>query len=97
MENINVIIAEYLAEKDRESAAKKRAEYLKSLILDHIGNADHITTEEYTIIVKTSESVRLDTKALYNDFPDIKETYGKTTVSRTIAAARIAASDEKTA
>ena len=83
---IDTIIAEYLQAKQQEAEAKKRAAALKDLILQHAGTADNFTTDEYTVIIKTSVSLRLDTDALYKDFPDIKETYGRESVSRSVTA-----------
>lgn len=84
--DINTIIAEYLKAKQEEAAAKKRGSALKELILNHAKGADNFTTDVYTVIIKTSSSTRLDTAALYKDFPDIKETYGKVTTSKTVDA-----------
>lgn len=95
--DINTIIANYLQEKAAEAAAKKRAEAMKTLILDHAKNADNFTTDVYTVVIKTSSSVRLDTAALYRDFPDIKDTYGKTTTSTTVTAVITADAEKKTA
>jgi len=95
--DINTIIANYLQEKAAEAAAKKRAEAMKALILDHAKNADNFTTDVYTVVIKTSSSVRLDTAALYRDFPDIKDTYGKTTTSKTVNAVITADAEKKSA
>ena len=84
--NINEIIAEYLKAKQDELTAKKRGSALKELILNHAKDADNFTTDVYTVIIKTTTSSRLDTAALYKDFPDIKETYGKITTSKTVDA-----------
>lgn len=84
--NINTIISDYLQAKQQEAEAKKRAAALKDLILQHAGDADNFTTDEFTVIIKKSVSVRLDTDALYKDFPDIKDTYGRESVSRSVTA-----------
>lgn len=94
---INEIIACYLQAKQAEADAKKRAAAMKELILQHAGDADNFTTDVYTIIVKTTTSSRLDTAALYKDFPDIKDTYGKTTTSKTVDAVITADAEKKTA
>lgn len=83
---INEIIAAYNAAKAEETAAKKRAENMKKLILEYAGIADNFTTDTYTVVIKTTVSTRLDTAALYKDFPDIKESYGKTTESKSVFA-----------
>lgn len=94
---INEIIACYLQEKENESSAKKRAAAMKELILKYAGDVDNFTTDIYTVIIKTSSSCRLDTDALYKDFPDIKNEYGKVTTSKTVAAVVTADAEKKTA
>ena len=95
--SINEIITSYLDAKQAETDAKKRAAAMKDLILQHAGDADNFTTDLYTVIIKTSTSMRLDTTALYKDFPDIKETYGKTSTSKTVDAVRTADVEKKSA
>lgn len=95
--SINEIITAYLQEKAAETAAKKRADAMKALILDYAKNADNFTTDVYTVVIKTTSSTRLDTAALYHDFPDIKDTYGKTTTSKTVAAVVTADQEKKSA
>ena len=94
---INEIIAAYIQEKETEAAAKKRAAALKNLLLEYAGNRDNFMTDVYTVVIKTSASVRLDTDALYHDFPDIKNEYGKVTTSKTVAAVVTADAEKKTA
>ena len=93
----NEIIAAYIAATEAEKAAKKQAETLKNLILEFIGSAQTMETDLYSVIIKETETTRLDTKALYKDFPDIKKDYGKTTVSRSVTIAARSAATEKTA
>lgn len=95
--DINTIITNYLQAKQQETDAKKRAAAMKELIVQHAGNADNFTTDVYTVIIKTTTSTRLDTSALYADFPDIKETYGKTTTSTSVDAVITADVSTKTA
>ena len=95
--NINDIITSYMQAKQAEADAKKRAAAMKELILQHAGDADNFTTDVYTVIVKTTTSSRLDTAALYKDFPDIKDTYGKTTTSKTVDAVVTADAEKKSA
>ena len=95
--NINDVITSYLQAKQAEADAKKRAAAMKELILQHAGDADNFTTDVYTIIVKTTTSSRLDTAALYKDFPDIKDMYGKTTTSKTVDAVVTADAKKKSA
>lgn len=75
--SINEIISAYIEAKEAEAKAKKTAATLKALILDHAGTRDSFETSDYILAVKKTYSVTLDTKALYKDFPDIKDTYGK--------------------
>jgi predicted phage-related endonuclease len=95
--DINAIIADYIAAKEAERDAKKRADAMKKTILQYAGDAETFTTEDYTVIIKTTSSERLDTAALYNDFPDIKNTYGKVTTSTSIDAAPVSAAEKKSA
>lgn len=95
--DINAIIADYIAAKEAERDAKKRAEAMKKAILQHAGDAETFTTDVYNVIIKRTASERLDTDALYKDFPDIKNTYGKITTSTSIDAAPIAAAGRKSA
>ena len=94
---INEIIAAYIQEKEAEAAAKKRAAAMKNLLLEHAGGRDNFTTDIYTVVIKTTASTRLDTENLYKDFPDIKETYGKTTTSTTVTAVVTADAEKKSA
>lgn len=93
----NEIIAAYIAATEAEKAAKKQAETLKAAILEFMGSAPALETDLYSVIVKETETVRLDTKALYKDFPDIKNDYGKTSVSRSVTVAARSAAAQKTA
>lgn len=95
--NMNDIITSYLQAKQAEADAKKRAAAMKEIILQHAGDADNFTTDVYTVIIKTTTSSRLDTTALYKDFPDIKETYGKTSTSKTVDAVITADAEKKSA
>ena len=83
---INETISSYLAAKAAETVARKQADAMKKLILDHAGSADHFTTDAFTVVIKTTISSRLDTAALYKDFPDVKSVYGRETVSRSVDA-----------
>lgn len=93
--NINTIISKYLAAKQAEADARKQAEALRAVIMDHAKGADHFATDDYTVIIKTTTSMRLDTAALYRDFPDVKTAYGKATTSTTITAVANVDSAEK--
>jgi len=95
--SINEIITEYLSEKEKKSAAEKRMETLKSMILDYAKDTDNFTTDIYTVIVKTQISTRIDTKALCADFPDAKDVYGKPVISKIVNAVVTAAAGKKSA
>lgn len=94
---INEIIAAYIAAKQQESNAKKQAESMKALLIEHAAGRELFTTDLYTVFVKTTTSSRLDTIALYRDFPDIKDVYRKETTSTTINAIETAAAAKKPA
>jgi len=91
--SIDSIITRYLQAKAAEAAAKKDADTLRELILQHAAGADHFTTADYIVTIKETASVRLDSARLYKDFPDIKTEYGKTTVSRSVTATVKTAAD----
>lgn len=93
--SINEIISRYNSAKEAEATAKKEAAAMKTLIIEFAKDAETFTTDEYTVIIKTSTSTRLDTSALYKDFPDIKNTYGKTTTSISVDVAKNEATTEK--
>lgn len=88
---INEIVSAYIKAKEAEKEAKKTADLMKNLILEKAGNNSLLETDVYTIIIKITESIRLDTKSLYRDFPDIKKDYGSTSTSCTISVAEKAA------
>ena len=93
--SINEIISRYNSAKEAEATAKKESAAMKALIIEFAKDAETFTTDEYTVIIKTSSSTRLDTSALYKDFPDIKNTYGKTTTSISVDVAKNEATTEK--
>lgn len=95
--DINAIIADYIAAKEAERDAKKRADAMKKAILQYAGTAETFTTDVYNVIIKRTASERLDTDALYKDFPDIKNVYGKVTTSTSIDAAPVSAAEKKSA
>ena len=81
---INEAITIYMAEDARAKEAAKKAKAAKEFILAAMGDGSELVTDLYTVYLKTTTSSTLDTKALYKDFPDIKETYGRTSVSKSI-------------
>jgi len=93
----NEIIAAYVAASEAEKAAKKQVENLKAMIMDFMQDKALFETDLYSVLIKETESTRLDTKALYKDFPDIKKDYGKTIVSRSVTIAARSAAELKTA
>jgi predicted phage-related endonuclease len=86
--NINDIIREYIRTKEQKAAAEKKEAELKALILEHAAGTDFFATEDFNVIIKKTVSTRLDSKALYKDFPDIKKEYGKDSVSYSIIPAK---------
>lgn len=95
--SINEIIAAYIEAKQAEKAAAARVKELSPYILEAAAGRELFDTDDYTILIKTTAAVRLDTKSLYADFPDIKKTYGKLTESKSITAVEKATADLKTA
>lgn len=81
---INETIAAYIEAKEAEAKAKKTADAMKALIMQYAGNNDVFETTDYIVSIKTTVSSRLDTKALYKDFPDIKDVYNRPTESKSI-------------
>jgi hypothetical protein len=94
---LNEAIETYAREDARAKAAAKAAKAAKEFILAMAGDLDQITTDVWTVYIKTTESLRLDQAALLKDFPDIKETYGKTTLSRSLDPHPVAAAAGRTA
>ena len=95
--NINYIISELIIAMQEEKAAAARVKDYKAMILDYAKDRDFFETSDYNVLIKSTESFRLDTKTLYADFPDIKETYGKTVVSRSVMPVVKSSADKKTA
>ena len=85
---INEIVAEYTAEKALEAEHAKRVKELAKIIMEHAGTADAFSTDDWIVTIQSKPQVRLDTTALYADFPDIKEEYKKVTIAKTIVPAR---------
>jgi len=94
---LNEAISTYMEQHARETEAKKQADAAKKFILAMCEGLDEITTDVYRVYIKRTSSVRLDSAALYKDFPDIKETYGIRSVSVSIDPHVIAAAAGKTA
>ena len=88
----NEIICAYMAAQEQKRIAEKKAEEMKNLLLSMMGSAPIFETDSFTVISKRTESVRLDTKALYSDFPDIKKDYGRPSVSVSLTIAEKAVS-----
>ena len=93
--SINEIISAYMQAKQEKTDAEKREKLYKALIIENAAGREFIDTEEYNVILKTTESIRLDTTALYKDFPDIKKDYGKLSASVTIVTTEKKSSAEK--
>lgn len=95
--DINTIVSEYIRATAAETAAKKRVAELKTALIDYARGAASFDTSDYTVIIKTTTSCRLDTKALYKDFPDIKDVYNRPTTSTSIITAARVAEEQKSA
>jgi len=85
---INEIITEYTREKTIEAEHAKRVKELAKAIMDHAGTADAFSTDDWIVTIQSKPQIRLDTAALYADFPDIKDEYKKVTIAKTIVPAR---------
>lgn len=84
--SINETVKAYIRIKAEKKRLEEQEKELAELIKVYAKDNDCFTTEDYTVTIATSESIRLDIKALYADFPDIKKDYGKVTTSKTIKA-----------
>ena len=84
--DINNIIRAYMEIVENRKAMEKQEENLKKMIYDFMGKNTFAETDCYFLTVKETATTRLDTKALYKDFPDMKEVYGKTSVSKSLVA-----------
>lgn len=93
--NINTIISEYNRIKEQKASLGKQEKALREQILLFANEKAMFETDCYTVIIKSSERVTLDTKSLYKDFPEMKDVYGKTATVKTLAIAKKAT--EKTA
>lgn len=95
--SINETITAYNAAKAQENAAKKEKEKLAALIINHANGRDFFATDEYNVVIDKRTRTGIDTETLYKDFPDFKDTYGKTTEYNVITAKAITKATEKTA
>ena len=84
--DINEKITLYMQEKEKENAAKKAADALKESIIAAMGDNKTLVTDAYSVILKETKSTRLDSKKLYAEFGEkqVKELYGKETISRSL-------------
>ena len=81
---INSIIHAYMETVENRKAMEKQEENLKKMIYDFMGENTFAETGFYFMTIKETATTRLDTKALYKDFPDMKEVYGKTSISKSL-------------
>lgn len=84
--DINNIIRAYMETVENRKAMEKQEENLKKMIYDFMGENTFAETDCYFLTVKETATTRLDTKALYKDFPDMKDVYGKTSMSKSLVA-----------
>ena len=87
MDNVNSVIAAYLAAKEAEKAAKKEAEKLAEKIFSAAGAAGVIDTDAYSVIISTRSRESVDIAALRAEFgQELLDLYGKRTEYRVITA-----------
>lgn len=97
--NIDEIIISYLQDTEIAKQAKKRADAAKELIKQYAAGNDTFSTDIFSVIVKSTDSVRLDTKKLYQDFgeKEMKSAYGTVSTSVSLVIAEKADTEKKTA
>ena len=81
---INEIVARLDAVSSALAPLKKEYDALRKQVLAYAGDRDYFETDDNAVFIKNTPSTRLDTAALYKDFPDIKDVYNKTTFSRSV-------------
>ena len=94
---LNEAVKIYVDSSAIVSAERKKADAAKKFIMAAAGTLDEIKTDKWIVYLKRSVSITLDTKKLYADFSDIKETYGRETVSTSIDAHAITDVETQTA
>ena len=95
--NINTIIAEYLKAKQEKNDAEKREKALAKQIELYAGNNNFFDTDNYIVVIDERKRETIDTKAVYNDFPDFKSVYGRITTYNVITAKEKQETQKKTA
>lgn len=95
--DINTAAAAYMAAKEKERAAKKAAEAARAELIAAAGGRDVLTTDEYIITFTHKPRTIIDTVALYRDFPDLKNAYGRSSDSVSVDVKQYAADQQKTA
>lgn len=94
MENLNLYnlttdekLVLYTDAKEKAKYFKALEEELKTIILEEAKGKETIATENHIAMIKKTVSIRLDTKALTKDFPDIKKNYPMQVESVSISVA----------
>lgn len=87
MENINEVVREYMQVHAEKTAAEKREKYLKAVIESHAAGRTFFETDDYNVILSARSREGIDTRRVYEDFPDFKTVYGTTTTYNVITAA----------
>lgn len=95
--NINTIIAEYLKAKQEKNEAEKREKALAKQIELYANGNNFFDTDDYIIVIDERKRETIDTKAVYNDFPDFKSVYGRVTTYNVITAKEKQETQKKTA
>lgn len=87
MNNINEIVARFETVRAMKAAAEKEEKQLRAELLRYAAGRSVFETEGFTVMIKTTSRVTLDTAALYKDFPDMRDVYGRTSTTTTVTTA----------
>lgn len=72
MNNIDKIISEYIETVENRKALEKKEKEYKTL-LEMFNNGKNFATNTHAVYFEKRKRETLDTKTLYQDFPDIKK------------------------
>lgn len=95
--NIDTIVAEYLKAKQEKNDAEKREKALAKQIELFAAENNFFSTENYNVMIDTRKRESIDTKAVYQDFPDFKTVYGRVTTYNIITVKEKQEEQKKTA
>ena len=81
--DFNKLMADYIDAKTAADDAKKAADNLKNAILRELDrrNVDEFNAGEHVAKRTESNQIRLDSKAIRDEFPEIYIEYGKNVIS----------------